>query len=426
MSTYFKNGGKINIDQLQHLGNSILDTDAKNRALLYTPGVLKLPEDIISRNFVIELNDSSHINVGYIMDNEANAPFGGVAVDKNGRVISITKNQAYVGSSESNITFNVDTNVWTPSRSDDPNLSGCANIVDNGYKRNSGNYNIPLISNAINYIYIKYIEIVKQNSSSSQTVDSSTYETEFTDGYCIQTSTQSPDQIDKDTWIFLGEVDNTSETLSNYSGQPQIMTATMQLGYLNGSTVGAVYYAQTGWSNYPTLSGEYIDLETHVNALGTGIPSATNPHGLSAADIGANVNNAGFTTVSTMTAVDSTTYDLEHPILDLTVSGAAEAYDVVLIDATNAPQNSTVSILLPEASINTTAYKYTFRNIGVSSGTTVVISSEITTNTPDNYIDGGTTLSVDDSTFSCLTLNTTDAVTLIVGLAGGGYNWWRI
>lgn len=418
MSTYFKNGGKININQLEHLGNSILETDAKNKTLLYVPGVLKLP-DTISRNFRIEVtsydtdNNTGTINVGYIATGSANAPFGGVAIDKFGKTISITKNQAYVGYTDDKIKFT--NNAWTPSRVDDPELTDFGPINDDGYQRNSGNYAIPITVGSANYVYIKYIEIVKQNASSTQTVSGVNYETEFTDGYCIMVSTQNPTQLDDDTWIHIGVI----------SSDGVATNSTMQLGYLNGSTVGAEYHAQTGWSNYPTLAGEYIDLETHVNALGTGIPSATNPHGLSAADIGANVNNAGFTTISTMTALNTSTYTIADPILDLTVEGAAEAYDVVLLDASNAPENSTVTVRLPEANINTTAYKYTFRNVGQSTGTTVILSSEIT-NTQSNQIDGGSTIVESDTTFSYLTLNTTEAITVVVGLTNDGYNWWRI
>ena len=411
MSTYFKNGGKININQLQHLGNSVIEDEAKNKTLLYVPGVLKLPTTI-SSNFIIEVNSNDTINVGYIPANEANAPFGGVAIDKNGKTISIMSNQAYVGSEEADTTFDIANSVWTPSRADDPDLAGYGPMTDFGYKRNSGNYNIPITSGKVNYVYIKYIEIVKQNSDSSQTVDGVNYETEYTDGYCIKVTIE---ELTDDEWILLGQVDAAGNADNSM----------MQLGYLNGSTVGAPYYAQTGLYNYPTLSGSYIDLETHINALGTGIPSATNPHGISAADIGANVNNAGFTAVDTQTASADGVYTIDSPLLDLTVEGAAQAYDIVLIDATNAPQNSTVAIRLPEASINTTAYKYTFRNIGESTDTVVILSSEIT-NTQSNQIDGGETLVSGDTTFSYLTLNTTDPVTVVVGLSQDGYNWWRV
>ena len=412
MVMHFKSGGKIDINQLENLGNSIIETEAKNKTLLYVPGVLSLPMTI-SSNFTITKQDyTSAINVGYIEANESNAPFGGVAIDKNGRVISITSNQAYVGSEENQITFT--NNAWTPSRSDDPQLEGFGNVNDEGYKRNSGNYNISITSGTDNFVYIKYIEVVKQTASSAQTVSGVNYETEFTDGYCIKVTTT--EMTNNNDWIYLGKVDTDGN----------VDQSTMQRGYLNGSTVGAEYHAQTGWSSYPTLSGEYIDLETHVNALGTGIPSATNPHGLSAADIGANVNNAGFTSISTMTALNSSSYNIDSPLLNLTIAGAAEAYDVILVDASNAPEGSNVTIRLPEASINTTAYKYTIKSIGVSANSTVSISSIITTNTTNNYIEGGETMVSSDTTYSVLPLSGNTPITVVVGLAGGGYNWWRI
>ena len=432
MSTYFKNGGKININQLQHLGNSIIEMNDKNRNLIYTAGVLKLPDEVISRNFKIEPADNEHINVGYISSDSAAAPFGGVAVDKNGKVISITSNQAYVGSIDdttdigTNIevatTFNINDSVWTPGRTDDPNLQDFGPISDCGYKRNSGNYNIPIVPGYFNYVYIKYIEIVKQNADSTQEANGVNYETEFTDGYCITVTRNNPVESPlDDTWILIGQVDATTiNTL------PICDNSIMQLGYLNGSTVGSPFFAQTGWSNYPTQSGEYIDLETHINAVGTGIPTSTNPHGISAADIGANVNNAGFNSVDTEAALPNGTYTLGSPLLDLSGEGSQpQSYDIVLIDASEAPQNSEVVVRLPEANIYTTAYKYTFKNTGVSTGTVVKITSK-ETNTGSNLIDGGTSIGLDDATFSCLTLANSSSVTLVVGLVQGDYNWWRI
>ena len=424
MSMHFKSGGKINLNQLENLGNSIIETDKKNKTLLYKPGVLRLPATI-SSNFEIEVNDDkAHINVGYIPTGESNAPFGGVAIDKNGRTISITSNQAYVGSLDSDIEDNIKftNNAWTPARSDDPQLQNFGEVNDNGYQRNSGNYNIPITPNAKNDVYIKYIEVVKQTASSSQEVSGVNYETEYTDGYCIKVVTADVDMTGTE-WIYLGQVDASGDNASD----PIASNALMQRGYLNGSTVGAEYHAMTNWNvNYPNLSGEYIDLEMHINALGTGVPSATNPHGLSAADIGANVNNTGFTTVSTMTALSNGSYTLSAPILDLSVEGAAEAYDVILIDAENAPEGSMVTVKLPEANINTTAYKYTIKATATAVNATVAIASEINTSSMSNYVDGGDPVPLDDKTFSVLELNAKEPVTLVVGLTNSGYNWWRI
>ena len=420
MPVYFKSGGKINTNQLEALGNSGEKNINSIKKLLYIPGVLKLPESI-SKNFLIEVMDSTHINVGYIDSNQADAAFGGVAIDNEGRTIRITENQSYVGSANGNIYFT--NQAWTPQRTDDPTLTGFSNngSTTDGYARNSGNYNIPISAGQMNYVYIRYQEIVKQSAGSSQEANGENYETEFTDGYVIEVSTN---ELANPDLIYIGVVDATDT-----SNAPDTYTAsneTMQLGYLNGSTVGAPYHAATGTVNYPTNVGEYIDLETHVNALGTGIPSATNPHGLSAADIGANVNNAGFDSVQTITA-NNTSTTIGEPVLDLSVSNTvAQAYDIVLIDASTAPNNAEVTIRLPEASINTTAYKYTFRATAAASNTTVSITSLINNNTSTNLIDGGTTVQYSGEYYSKLTLNVTEPVTLVVGLTNTGYNWWRV
>lgn len=443
MSVYFKSGGKININQLQVLGNSTKEHDESVRKLLYVPGVFNLPASI-SKNFLIEMSDATHINVGYIDLNQTAAAFGGIAIDKKGRIIKIIENQSYVISElnpseaqvESHIYFNEDDSVWEPQRTDDPNLAGFSNNGPEeikGYARNSGNYNIPITAGVRNYVYIRYQEVVTQNASSSQTVDTKTYETEFKDGYVIKVvkNQNDPSIVDDDTWIYIGQVDATTDALNTSpDGLPIASNELMQLGYLNGSTVGAPYYAATGRVVYPTNSGKYIDLETHINALGTGIPSATNPHGLSAADIGANVNNAGFNSVQTITAANTSTYTLGAPLLDLSKSSTvAQSYDIIIVDAKNAPTSSEVTIRLPEASIDTTAYKYTFKAADASTSTVISVSTLIPENTSTNLIDGGVSVTYgeeDPKTYSKLTLDISDSVTLVVGLTSTGYNWWRI
>lgn len=424
MSTYFKSGGKINIEQLQNLGNSIKKNDNEIKKLLHIPGVLKLP-DSISKNFLIEVSDSNngYINVGYQDLNQTSAAFGGIAIDEDGNTIKIIENQSYVGSDDSNIYFDTNNPVWNPQRTDDPNLTGSGPNGELGYARNSGNYNIPITDGVINYVYIRYQEIVKQTASSSQIVSGVNYETQFEDGYVIKVTTN----IEYDTnWILLGTVDATFETVSANNNSPLASNMTMQLGYLNGSIVGSPYHAMTGWSVYPTSAGEYIDLETHINALGTGIPSSTNPHGLSAADIGANVNNAGFNSVQTISA-ENASNTIGIPILDLSESNVvAQSYDIVIIDAENAPIASEATIRLPEASINTTAYKYTFKAAAASEDTTISLTSLIPDNATTNLIEGGTIVQYGDRYYSKLDLNISDSVTLVVGLTSTGYNWWRI
>ena len=425
MSTYFKSGGKINIEQLQNLGNSTKKNDNEIKKLLHVPGVLKLPNSI-SKNFFIEVQDSEHINVGYQDLNQTSAAFGGIAIDKDGNTIKITENQSYVISNvdptpeqiTANIYFDINNPVWNPQRTDDPNLTGFGTNGEVGYARNSGNYNIPITTGVMNYVYIRYQEIVKQTASSMQTVNGVNYETQFEDGYVIKVVTSLEDDTN---WILLGQVD-----ARDITKDPVASNETMQLGYLNGSTVGSPYHAMTGWSVYPTSAGEYIDLETHINALGTGIPSATNPHGLSAADIGANVNNAGFNSVQTISA-DNSSYTIGAPILDLSESNTvAQSYDIVIIDAVNAPTSSEVTVRLPEASIDTTAYKYTFKAANASTGTVISITSLVPDNMTVNVIEGGTIIQNNGKKYSKLTLSISDSVTVVVGLTSTGYNWWRI
>lgn len=458
---YFSNGGKINIDMLNRISNGTADSICNINKLLYTSGVLFLPTTI-SQNFVLrEFSNNGadiKISVGYI-DNADDAAFGGVAIDNDGRFITISQNEYYVGCTEDKINYDIDILNWNGTvRATDPNLALTDGSGPTGkYSRNSGNYNIPLQINPsatdsdnINYVYIKYVQVVEQTSNSSQVTSDgvNTYQNEsmYKGGYVIRVINPNYTGDDSNAdiqdisnfdvvlrelgYIKIGEVYLTSvgvnqwDTSFSTTGTMVPTPATTQYAYFNGSMVGAPFLGYAGGITYPSTAGNYIDLYTHVNAIGTGSVNTNNPHGLSAQDLGINVNNSGINQVSSQIAEGSTTYTLDNPILDLTDD---PNYDTILVDATVATGQD-VTVRLPQANIENLSLRYTIKRIDTNTGVTSVSVSSIVDGC-NSYIENNTTL-VDD-TYSVHELgilgSTNNCVTLCVGInASNNYNWYII
>lgn len=460
---YFANGGKINIDMLNRISNGTADSLNNINKLLYTSGVLFLPTTI-SQNFVMSENTNSGnsitINVGYI-GNAADSAYGGVAIDNEGRFIVINKNEYYIGCTEDDLSYDINTLSWKglATRATDPNLALTNGSGPTGkYYRNSGNYNIPLqidpsltdVSNT-NYVYIKYLQVVEQTSSSAQTISDglNTYDSEtmYVGGYSIRVI--NPNYNDENNvngdiqgvsnfdvilkemgYIKIGEVYLTSigvnswQTSFSTTGTNIPTPDTTQYAYFNGSAVGAPFLGYVNAITYPSAAGNYIDLYTHVNAIGTGEIKSTNPHGLSAQDLGINVNNSGVHSVEILSAEAGTTYSLSEPLLDISVSPIS--YDTILIDATNAGSQH-VTVRLPQASPSTVSSRYTIKRIDTNAAATVSVSTYASGS--DNYIDGITPVN-DYSVYPLSIMGSTNGnhVTVTVASLSGSnnYNWYVI
>jgi hypothetical protein len=416
---YFSNGGKINIEMLNNISNNTADSINNVNRLLYTPGVLFLPSNI-SKNFSIVGNSptsgngtSLTINVGFINSDETNAPFGGIAIDNLGRTIIISKNETY----EENVTWKTDGNGWgsTPGdwRPDDPDLVGTDNAGPTGqYNRNSGNFNIPLEIDEnltsdeqnTNFIYIKYLQVVSVDSNTGQTmqkvstdnITSYAAQTHYVSGYqiiCVNPNMDtnaakygySKETFDADLraqgYIKLGEV-YVKNNAGNYNfdgatstGNATVPTpGTTQYGYFNGSMVGSSFKGLIGGATqvYPQ-TGDTIDFDTHINAIGNGTVSATNPHGLTPADIGLNISTTNAFAVDSITADQSISYTLNTPLRDLsTMDEVEQNYNTILIDANG--NTSDITIRLPDAETHPT-YKYTFKRMDSDASANVSIST---------------------------------------------------
>ena len=461
---YFSDGGKININMLDHISNDTADSINSVNRLLFTPGVLFLPNNI-SKNFAIEPSWTSGANVtitiGYINSGNTNTPFGGVAVDNLGRYIIINKNEAYVANTKWNST-----NGWGTARPTDPDLSYTDNQGPTGnYYRNSGNYNIPVLINDqltgktenINYVYIKYQQIVSVDGNTTQitstdNITSFGAETHYVSGYQIKLvnpnystydpSTDADDVLKADGWIKIGEVYPESEGSGNYTATSSTGNASIptpgytQYGYLNGSFVGSPFSGLVGGGPnmiYPQ-SGDYIDLSTHVNAIGTGTVSSTNPHGLTAADIGVNISAINIYAATTFNATQAVSYSLVNPLENLADTDVtAQNYNTIFVNS-NGNTTGNITIRLPEANADHMSYRYVFKRIDTEASATVSISTYNATAdiTKTNKIENGTI--PPDSSFCYLPLGILGASNSTVEVCVGSsvvdnttvYNWYII
>lgn len=461
---YFSDGGKININMLDHISNDTADSINSVNRLLFTPGVLFLPSNI-SNNFAITVSTPSagngtnlSITVGYISADNTNAPFGGVAVDNLGRYIIINKNEAYVANTKWNST-----NGWGTARPTDPDLSGTDNQgPTEGYYRNSGNYNIPLLIDSelsdesnTNYIYIKYQQVVVDLGGLTQqtTTDNITFvdaKTHYASGYQIKvvnpnhssySEADADDVLRADGWIKIGEVYVTSDAEHNYTATSSTGNASIptpgytQYGYLNGSFVGSPFSGLVGGGPnmiYPQ-SGEYIDLSTHVNAIGTGTVSSTNPHGLTAADIGVNISAINVYAATTFNATQAVSYSLVNPLENLADTDVtAQNYNTIFVNS-NGNTTGNITIRLPEANADHMSYRYVFKRIDTEASATVSISTYNATAdiTKTNKIENGT---ISNSSFCYLPLGILGASNSTVEVCVGSsvvdnttvYNWYII
>lgn len=458
---YFVNGGKININMLDNISNGTANSLNNINKLLYTSGVLFLPTTI-SRNFVIEEDTNTGaditINVGFI-GNAADAAYGGVAIDNDGRFIVISKNEYYIGCTEEYLSYDMSTLSWKGVvRTTDPNLALTDGAGPTGkYYRNSGNFHIPLHINVSdpdavnkNSVYIKYLQVVEQTGDSAQTTSDglNTYDSEtmYIGGYSIKVfnpdyaadhaeiPSEDYDQVLSELgYIKIGEVTLTKTGISSWdtsfspSGTMIPEQSSAQYAYFNGSMVGAPYLGYPDAITYPAIAGNYIDLYTHINATGSGEVNNRNPHGLSAADIGITVNNTTVHSTVIIPAESGTTYSLAEPLLDLNT--APGDYDTILIDATDAGAQH-VTVRLPQANQNNISARYIIKRIDINSSATVSISTYVSGS--DNLIDGIAPVSpnTDYSIYPLTVLGSTNSnyVTVTVGTVDGSnkYNWYII
>jgi len=230
------------------IGSSILDVSDF--------GILKAfyRFPITVNEFLITYTDTSYTAI-HIGSGSSSTNLGGIAYDKKGNRIYINND---VDWQTIDFIYKVTVNA----------------------KRVSGNKNIPLPNNGTNYIYIEYLPIHTQTQSvsdvdlDSENIDKNAilHLARLYDGYKITIyDTAQPDDGLK---LFLGTV---------AKGSNLIITSGRRYFGQKAETIKIIPLA-TPPSSYSI--GAELTLKDHINALGTGSMSITNPHALTIVDIG--------------------------------------------------------------------------------------------------------------------------------------------
>ena len=142
----------------------------------------------------------------------------------------------------------------------------------------------PLTASTTNYIWIQYLGTIDTTVFTLHEITSAKQFYKQTDGYKIVFNTTGLPPDGSGTWSLLGSV------MAPASGFI-IPSAISQLGRVYSANLPYRSFAQTALASRADVTVTYtpattIFIDDHVKSLGTGTPSATNPHGLTATDIG--------------------------------------------------------------------------------------------------------------------------------------------
>lgn len=164
-------------------------------------------------------------------------------------------------------------------------------ITDNGISgttltpQSSGSITVPLVSGQVNYIYVSYLQTIGPTNFSLQDGTNKRLFTEGDDGYVVEVvADPGPIVGDPDLFkpnanaIFLGVIDTTQ--VITLSARP---IYNLKQNNLLAEVPDAV--STLSALSQPYIAGQVVSHETHVSAVGTGLVTPVNPHGLAIADL---------------------------------------------------------------------------------------------------------------------------------------------
>lgn len=178
--------------------------------------------------------------------------------------------------------------------SDPSEIYNAANLVtatDDGVggttitPQSTGCNTVPITNGSVNYIYVSYVKTTDPSVFSLQDVTNKRLFTKADDGYRIDVVVDAgPTVGDPDTFkpnvnaIFLGVVDTVDVAHT---------TSRINMSLKKGSLVETVPDALStlGALGKPYAVGQEVTFTDHIEAVGTGVVTPTNPHGLAIADL---------------------------------------------------------------------------------------------------------------------------------------------
>ena len=342
-----------------------------------------------SSNFVIEPtthiaeggNPLTQVDIGSIPAGSTTLSHGGAALTKDGKLVKIKANQPWIVAAPStpgiapdptiNIQYQIDGSGWTPAARasvaeypDDFALPlGAYALTDpyiSKFNRNSGNIMVNVIlapaTTIINYFWIDYLQIPTQETGTvvnDQNDPSMNWYSKYIDGYQIFVTagvTPVPPAGHADTAILLGQITVNTTGIVGGTVDYSYREYSQRLANTITGNVGGLVDIPATYAN-----DEDVTLDDHIKAKGNGTVTPTNPHGLTAGDIGVSNNTLRVIASSpdTLTLADG----------------------ILLVDATA----GSLVISLPVANASTNGVRFTFRRIDATINTVTIQSTDSST-----------------------------------------------
>jgi len=144
--------------------------------------------------------------------------------------------------------------------------------------QSTGSKDIPLSQNLTNYIWLGYLQTIDQSVYTIKKDSTEKLYTKADDGYEIITNTTGTNP-NSSRFIKIGEVTTTTEVIESGINVDERILSKIQ-----NQRVKIEIDSSKRPTEYSDLDIKFLD--DHINAIGAGLISKTNPHGLAPADIG--------------------------------------------------------------------------------------------------------------------------------------------
>lgn len=246
-------------------------------------------QDIFTSGVVTDLTpfvDLQHRNMN-ILGTDAILPFGYPALNPDGLHVLVDAGVSYTNGER--IVIEDGTITYDATAPSHTTNDGLGNLIST--PESTGSFDILLTATFYNYIYIGYLQTCDDSVFTLNKITNAKQFYKRTDGYqfFIATSALVGQQVvlnpDPDSYVFLGVVNltgvNTAVTANISQVDREHFKSQLRRVGIETSNLAL--------SDRPTtyaVGQQPLFLDDHIKAVGTGLISPTNPHGMALADIG--------------------------------------------------------------------------------------------------------------------------------------------
>lgn len=172
--------------------------------------------------------------------------------------------------------------TYDTSNPSDTTNDGLGNLLPTPHS--TGSKNIPVTANAINYIWIAYLQTTDETQFTTNRLTNAKQFYKQTDGYQIVVNTTGVNP-DSTQYIKVGEV-NCSGSNTAITSNISIADRDKYRSQLRRIKIETNNNSKTDRPNSYAIGQQELFLDDHIKSVGTGTISPTNPHGLTLTDLG--------------------------------------------------------------------------------------------------------------------------------------------